>query len=154
MKTTMMIMLVAAAVTITGGALQAGEVSLLDDQMGLSKTSVFDDPSPEVFSYPQTEPSAATGLPRAWDSAPPQVPHKIEAFLPIKVGKNLCITCHDRPMMQGRPKAKGIASPMPESHYYKAENGRLTRSDSRYICVQCHTPQADVKELVGNTFAQ
>lgn len=152
MKKTMMAILVAGAVSMTYGVLQAEEVTLVDDQMGLSKTSVFDDPSPEVFQYPQTEPSASIGLPRSWDSAPPQVPHKIEAFLPIKVGKNLCITCHDRPSMLGRPKAKGIASPMPESHYYKAENGRLTRSDSRHICVQCHVPQADVKELVGNTF--
>ena len=154
MKTTMTAILAAAAVTMTYGALQAKEITLVDDQMGLSKTSVFDDPSPEVFQYPQTEPSAAHAMPRAYDGAPPQIPHKIEAFMPIKSGKNLCITCHDRPAMIGAAKAQGIASPMPASHYNKAADGSLKRSDARHICVQCHTPQAEVKDLVGNTFAQ
>ena len=154
MKTTMMAMLVAGALTMTYGVLQAEGVTLVDDEMGLSKTSVFDDPSPDVFQYPQTEPSAAHALPRSWDSAPPQIPHKTEAFMPIKTGKNLCITCHDKPSMFGKAKIMGIATPMPESHYNKQEDGNFKRSDARYICVQCHTPQADVKELVGNTFTQ
>lgn len=154
MNKTMMAIVAAAAVSMSDGALQAAEIKLMDDQMGLSKTSVFDDPTPEVFNYPNIEPSASVGLPRAYNGAPPQVPHKIEAFLPIKNGKNLCITCHDRPAMIGQPKSKGIASAMPESHYYKAEDGSLKRSEARYICSQCHAPQADVKDLVGNTFAQ
>jgi nitrate reductase (cytochrome), electron transfer subunit len=152
MKTTMMTMLVAGVVAMNYGALQAEEITLVDDQMGLSKTSVLDDPSPDVFQYPQTEPSAAHALPRAYSGAPPQVPHKIDAFLPIKTGKNLCIACHDKPAMIGKPRAKGIVLPMPESHYYKADSGSLKFSDTRFVCVQCHTPQADVKELVGNTF--
>lgn len=152
MKKIMMAVLMAGAVTATYGALQAAELALVDDQMGLSKTSVFDDPSPDVFDYPKTDPSAASAMPRAYSGAPPQVPHKIDAFLPIKASKNLCITCHDRPAMIGSAKARGIASPMPESHYYKAEDGSQKRSDARHICVQCHTPQADVKDLVGNTF--
>lgn len=154
MKTTMMALLAATAVTLSYGALQAAENVWVDDQLGLSKTSVFDDPSPEVFQYPQTEPSAALAMPRAYSGAPPQVPHKIEVFMPITRGKNLCLTCHDKPDLIGSVKSRGIATPMPESHYSKAQGGALTRSDTRYICVQCHAPQADVKDLVGNTFAQ
>jgi len=156
MNTTVMAMLAAGALILTYGALHAAEMAQADNQMGLSKTSVYDDPSPDVFEYPNTKPAAAIALPRAYSGAPPQVPHKIDAYLPIKSGKNQCLGCHDDPDMIGknRAKGKGIATPMPESHYRKADNGSLQFSDTRYICVQCHTPQADVKELVGNTFTQ
>jgi cytochrome c-type protein NapB len=121
-----------------------------DNEMGLSKTSVFEDPSPSVFDYPKTEPSAATALPRAWNSAPPQVPHKIDAFVPITTNKNMCVTCHDKPSLIGK-KTKGIPTSMPESHYDTVE-GKLARNNGRHVCTQCHTPQANVAELVGNTF--
>ncbi len=152
MKTIMMAVLAATAVTLGHGTLQAAENTMLDDQMGLSRTSVFDDPSPEAFQYPQTEPSMAHAMPRAYSGAPPQVPHKLEVFMPITRGKNLCLTCHDKPDLIGAAKSRGIATPMPESHYLKAADGSLKRSDTRHICVQCHTPQAAVKDLVGNTF--
>jgi cytochrome c-type protein NapB len=52
----------------------------------------------------------------------------------------------------GKKKVKGIATPIPESHYVKAEDGKLARSGARYNCTQCHAPQAEVSDLVGNTF--
>ena len=154
MKTTMMAILAAATATLTYGALQAAEIILVDDQMGLSKTSVFDDPSPAVFDYPKTEPYEAQALPRAYSGAPPQVPHGIEDFLPINAQKNGCYSCHDKPALIGKKKIKGLPTPMSESHYVKIEGGKLNRSGARYVCTQCHTPQADVKDLVGNTFNQ
>jgi cytochrome c-type protein NapB len=152
MKTTMMAILVAGTMTLTYGALQAAETTQTDDQMGLSKTSVYDNPSPPVFEYPATKPANASALPRAYFGAPPQVPHSIASYLPITSSKNKCLSCHDDPDMIGKAQAKGEPTPMPESHYHKAANGSLTFSDKRYVCVQCHAPQADVKELVGNTF--
>jgi cytochrome c-type protein NapB len=152
MKTTTKAILAACALTLSYGALQAAEMAQADNQMGLSKTSVYDDPSPDVFEYPQTEPNEAKPMPRAYSGAPPQIPHSIDDFLPINAQKNKCNTCHDKPARIGKKLVKGLPTPMPESHYSKAENGSLTFSDTRYICVQCHTPQADVKELVGNSF--
>lgn len=152
MKTSMMAILMASAVTLNCGSLTAAETTQKDDQMGLSKTSVYDDPSPDVFQYPTTNPSAAVALPRAYNGAPPMVPHKIDGFLPVTSKKNMCLTCHNEPDMIGKAKSKGDPTPMPASHYSKADNGSLTFSDTRYVCVQCHTPQADVKDLVGNTF--
>jgi nitrate reductase (cytochrome), electron transfer subunit len=151
MKTTMMAIL-AGTMTLTYGALHAAEITQTDDQMGLSKTSVYDNPSPAVFAYPMTKPADASALPRAYVGAPPQVPHNIASYLPITSSNNKCLSCHDDPDMMGKARGKGIATPMPESHYHKADNGSLTFSEKRYVCVQCHTPQADVDELVGNTF--
>jgi cytochrome c-type protein NapB len=154
MKTTMMAMLVAGAMTMTYGVLQAEGITLVDDQMGLSKTSVYDNPSPEVFQYPQTSPFEAKPLPRSYIGAPPQIPHDIEDFVPITAKKNMCSSCHDKPAMMGKKDLTGIPTPMPQSHYVKAADGKLTRSNARYVCTQCHVPQAEVKDLVGNTFTQ
>jgi nitrate reductase (cytochrome), electron transfer subunit len=139
---------IAIFTTACANSQTTGPVS--DNDLGLSKTSVFDDPSPSVFEYPKTEPSAATALPRAWNSAPPQVPHKIDIFVPITTNKNMCVTCHDKPGMMGK-KVKGIATAMPESHYNKVEE-RWVRANARFNCTQCHVPQAGVSDLVNNTF--
>lgn len=152
MKTTTKAMLAAGALTLSYGALQAAETAQTDSQMGLSKTSVYDDPSPDAFQYPQADPGEGQTLPRAYSGAPPQIPHSVEDFLPITAQKNKCNTCHEKPARIGKTTAKGMPPPMPESHYNKAQNGKLEFSDSRYVCVQCHTPQANVKDLVGNTF--
>jgi cytochrome c-type protein NapB len=121
--------LFAGGIAASTGLLHAGGNEMRDDQMGLSKTSVFDDPAPDAFAYSDKDPSGSGVLPRAYTGAPPQVPHKIEAFLPIKAGKNMCVVCHDKPGMMGK-KIKGIATAMPESHYNKVED-RLERSNAR-----------------------
>ena len=137
-------------VAIFASACATSPGPVTDNDLGLSKTSVFEDPSPSVFEYPKTEPSAATALPRAWNGAPPQIPHKIETFVPITTNKNMCVVCHDKPGMMGK-KVKGIATAMPEAPYNKVEE-RWERSNARFNCTLCHTPQASVSDLVGNTF--
>lgn len=152
MKTTTKAMLAAAALTLSHGALQAAEMTQTDSQMGLSRTSVYEDPSPDVFQYPETDPAEAKALPRAYSGAPPQIPHGIDDYLPITAQKNGCNGCHNKPARIGKKAVAGVPTPMPESHYHKSDTGKLEFSDSRYICVQCHTPQANVKDLVGNSF--
>jgi cytochrome c-type protein NapB len=53
-------------------------------------------------------------------------------------------------------KAKGAPTPMPPSHYTDMRNAPGTVAGkligSRYVCTQCHAPQASVKPLVGKTF--
>ena len=126
---------------------------LLDDSdIGLSKTSVFDTPSPAAFTYAMTDPEDSEALPRAFPGAPPQIPHEIQSMLPILVIDNQCIDCHDKPRSIGK-KRKG-RSPMPESHYSVtgADKSKWKLSGARFTCNQCHVPQADVGPLVNNTF--
>jgi cytochrome c-type protein NapB len=130
--------------------LQAGSSPIPADTLGLSKTSVFDNPAPPAFAYSDTMPNKSKPLPRAYDGAPPQIPHSIEAFVPITADDNTCLSCHDKPALMGK-KIKGIATAMPESHYTNID-GKWQRNNNRYVCTQCHVPQADVKDLVGNTF--
>lgn len=121
-----------------------------DRELGLTKTSVFATPEPVAFAYPTVDPDESTNLPRAYEGAPPQVPHEVATMLPITMKKNECMECHDKPHLIGKGK-KGIA-PMPESHYVKVD-GKMKAWGARYVCDQCHVPQANVKPLVANTFA-
>ena len=40
--------------------------------MGLSKTSVFDTPTPAAYNYSNAKPGWNDPLPRAWENAPPR----------------------------------------------------------------------------------
>ena len=126
-----------------------------DSSLGLSKTSVNDSPEPEKFGYSDNFPGTGDLLPRAYLDAPPQIPHNIEAFLPVSTKNNACKMCHDNPAMQGK-KVKGQATAMPASHYTDLRHapGKMTKEliGARYVCTQCHVPQANVKPLVTNTF--
>lgn len=146
----MAVVAAAGAVGLGYGALQAQGVVLQDDQMGLSRTSVFDDPTPSTFEYPEGFDS--NRMPPAYVGAPPQIPHNIDDFVPINAEGNACNRCHDKPARIGQKKLKGIPTSMPGSHYVKGEDGKLTRAGARYFCTQCHAPQAKVGDLIGNTF--
>jgi len=123
--------------------------------MGLSKTSVFEAPQPQPFNYPEQFPGASNVLPRAYLNAPPQIPHNIESFLPVGKDHNICLQCHDRPDQQGTV-AEHQPTPIPASHYtdLRFAPDKVTRSliGARYICTQCHVPQAQAKALVNNSF--
>lgn len=102
---------------------------LAADEMGLSKTSVFDTPTPDAFAYPDAQPRQSTMLPRAYGGfggAPPQIPHAIDAFMPITAGNNACAACHDRPHLIGRAYRKGRPHPYPAATT-AASRVRVTR---------------------------
>ena len=99
-------------------------------------------------------------LKRAYPGAPPQIPHNIEAFLPVSKDRNMCKTCHDKrdtfDASGNAKKVKGQPTAIPASHYIDqrfapGEIGK-TLVGARTACTQCHVPQANVKPLVKNTF--
>jgi len=141
---------IALAVLAGFTALSVGAAEVRDDAIGLSKTSVFDVPSPDAFAYSDKAPNKSGVLPRAYEGAPPEIPHSIDEFVPIKADENSCLGCHDKPALMGK-KIKEMATAMPESHYTSVD-GKWQRNNNRYVCTQCHVPQANVKDLVGNTF--
>lgn len=133
-------------------SLQAGaaDKGLTEEQMGLSRTSVNVDPDPAIFEYRQADPSTSGVLPRAFSGAPPQVPHNLDGLIPITRDSNTCVSCHQQPDQVGKKKVKGEPTPLPATHYTDVKNNALHMG--RYNCTQCHTPQANVNPLVGNTF--
>ena len=132
--------------------------SIADNKMGLSKTSVFDTPEPQTVNYNDKFPGQNSLLPRAYPGAPSHIPHNIDAFKPITASNNACIGCHNNPSMHGKEIPKGMATPMPESHYrdtrHKPDLVAEQIVEGRYVCTQCHVPQANVDTLVENTFKE
>jgi cytochrome c-type protein NapB len=128
----------------------AADKGLTEEQMGLSRTSVTTDPDPATFEYRQADPYSSGVLPRAFSGAPPQVPHSLDGLMPITRDSNTCVSCHQLPDQVGKKKVKGEPTALPATHYTNVRNNAL--SMKRYNCTQCHTPQAEVSDLVGNTF--
>jgi len=84
---------------------------------------------------------------RAFRQQPPLVPHAIDKYeIDLKV--NQCLRCHEWPYsdQERAPKISDL--------HYLDRNGM--RQDSvngnRYVCTQCHVPQANAKPLVENRF--
>jgi len=135
------------------GAVFAGD-AFDESELGLSKTSVFDVPTPQAFGYAILDPEDADALPRAFPGAPPQIPHEIESMLPVSTEANECMDCHDKPRYIGRESS--TRSPMPESHYRDTglEQQEWQMAGLRFNCTLCHVPQAEVMPLVENNFAE
>ena len=79
------------AVLISACAMIRGGVD--DNEIGLSKTSVFDVPDPEAFVYDETRARYSKSMQRAFPGAPPQVPHEMVSMLPITLDDNQCLEC-------------------------------------------------------------
>lgn len=142
------------AVVLADNGLWSQAVS--DDEIGLA-ASVFDIPDPASFEYISTDPEEAnTTLPTAFEKAPPLIPHSIAEVGRINLKRNNCLKCHDDQDLWGQEKEADEPSPMPESHYvdFRREPGAVKPKviGSRYFCLQCHVPQAEVELLVGNDF--
>ena len=129
--------------------------AIVDKNLGLSKTSVYDSPSHTPYHYAEQFPGGSERLPRAYLNAPPQIPHNIEPFIPIKANNNMCLGCHNQPDNMGKI-VKGQPTAMPKSHYTDLRNApnemQKQPIGARFVCTQCHVPQANVKPLVENTF--
>jgi len=149
--------IVAAAVLMLIGCVPT-EPSVNEDDLGLSKTSVFETPDPIVPSTTANDPGENATQAAYFSESPPVIPHRIEEFLPIRIDENLCMECHDAPDRIGETLEEGEAVPAPASHYTdlrnKPDEVTQTMIGARFTCTHCHAPQADVDPLVANTYRQ
>ncbi len=88
------------------------------------------------------------GFERNWDLQPPSIPHDISKDR-ISLQENTCLKCHSKANYE-KEKAPEVG----DSHFLDRNGKKLEKiSSRRWFCVQCHTPQADLKPLVENTFS-
>lgn len=101
--------------------------------------------------YPDTAPGESKRIDRAFQEAPPPIPHTVEDMYPITRDDNQCLECH-APENAGKDEP-----PIPTSHF---EHPRITHgtgpmltivegyektnalNDARFSCNMCHVPQA------------
>jgi len=157
MKTTVILSL--AAVLAAGcsssatsrEALPSSGGPIADAELGLSKGSVFDVPTPPAVKANDSNPGEGPLLPRFYAIAPPRIPHAVADFLPITQKQNACLDCH-----AVKEKKQGDPTPIPASHYTDYRNAPDRVGDqvagARYVCVSCHVVKTDAPNLVGNRF--
>jgi len=127
--------------------------SISDESLGLSKVSVNADSGlkNEAFTYQGKNPGENNKkIPRAYDNAPPMIPHDISAFGEITKDSNSCIGCH----MPEAAKAVGAIA-VPKTHMTNLRTGKDLKGElyeGRYNCTQCHAPQAVLDPAVMNKF--
>ena len=122
---------------------------LADSTLGLSRTSVFAVPVPRSAKPEASSPGDRPRRARTNPETPPQVPHGIADFVPIRPGENQCVDCHSK----AGAKESG-AVPAPGSHFTDLRNApvrvRDTIAGARYVCVSCHPEGSDAPPLVRN----
>ncbi|MEN8125284.1 MAG: nitrate reductase cytochrome c-type subunit [Bacteroidota bacterium] len=123
----------------------------------------------EMDLYSITPENESSGIDRAFENAPPLVPHTVVGMVDIKMNDNECLLCH----MPNKAKAED-ATPIPKSHFidYRpkitkqgdqwlvdAKENEVVQStvsdkleNSRFFCNQCHVPQTDATIFLRNTF--
>ena len=146
--------------------------SVSEESLGLRKTDIYaeDDTLAEKTEYRSAQPGTSTKIKRAYQDAPPMIPHDVTDFLPITRTNNACVGCHAPDIAP----AMG-ATPIPPSHYLdmrprhicdgvkfkksidntknETDVKKLTHlSQARFNCSQCHAPQSQGNPSVENLF--
>jgi cytochrome c-type protein NapB len=156
MKFLMVIALVAMVLSCAGATktdTSKSQPAVPDTQVGLSKQSVFDTPTPAPVVQNASDPGEQSVVPAAFEGSPPVIPHTVVDFVPITADGNMCIECHAID-----EAGEGDPTPIPSSHYEDLRNdpGKVTDEvvGARYRCTACHAPQTDAVPLVENRFSE
>jgi cytochrome c-type protein NapB len=156
--------------------------TISEESLGLRKTDIYAEGADTVghqANYSTAPASTSTRIKRAFQDAPPMIPHDTEGMLPITISDNQCTGCH----MPEVAESMG-ATPLPTSHFTNfrpatamtadgvmTKNGKAlknttseTREDisikstgdqlagARFNCSACHAPQSGDDLSVKNTF--
>lgn len=133
---------------------QKGKSEIAPEDIGIrdvpvEEESIAPPPIPDSEVAPKPPPGSSKKYQRAYENAPPQIPHSVEGLLPITKENNACLGCH---MPEVAKTVK--ATPIPPTHFINFRTGQKLNHlyQGRYNCSQCHAPQVDVQPLVKNTF--
>jgi cytochrome c-type protein NapB len=143
-----------------------------EESLGLRTTNLYVEDANtygDATKYGNKPAGTSTKIARAFQDAPPMIPHDVEGMLPITIKDNQCISCHAPAVA-----ASMGATPYPVSHMTNfrptgsyAISGINTSSESlahisiqkggklvgaRFNCSQCHAPQSTVSAAPENTF--
>jgi len=136
-----------------------------------------EDVIPPKVEYHSAPPGTSKKFERAYQDAPPMIPHSVEGLLPITKNNNACLGCH----MPDVASAMG-ATPIPVSHFTNFRPSTAVKGDEilknghkivntssenmanvsiqkenklyagRWNCSQCHAPQATNQLVDENRF--
>ena len=155
--------------------------SVSEKAMGLRKTDLYSEDTTHgtKADYDRPSPGSSTRFERAFQDAPPMIPHSVEGLLPITKMNNQCLGCH---MPEVAPSVG--STPIPPTHFTNYRPSTVMKGDmvlkeghvlgttmantsdiviadaqqgdtlyqGRFNCTQCHAPQSKMATAVANTF--
>ncbi len=163
----------AAAIFMAGCA----EKTYTEESLGLRKTDLYSENTTvgDETKYATAAAGTSQYIDRAFENAPPMIPHSVDGMLPITIKNNACLGCHEPAVA-----ASLNATSVPKSHLtdYRpntslGQSGKIAKvgqevdntsdllasstvlnkvSGSRFNCSQCHAPQSDTALIVENEF--
>lgn len=156
----------------------AANKSIKDDSIGIRTDNLFSEEKVvgDKTQYSTDVAGTSTKINRAFENAPPMIPHDTEGMLPITIDNNQCTACHDPAVAESMG-----ATPIPKSHFTSfreavaiAKDGNIERdgkevanssdlkpiikpldhlSNARFNCSACHAPQSNSVNVPKNNFA-
>ena len=153
-----------------------------EESLGLRKTDLYSETKETVgeeTKYGVATAGTSKTISRAFQDAPPMIPHDVEGMLPITIKDNQCVSCHSPEVA---PSMGALAYPISHMTDFRpktamARDGRISKdgkavdntsnsklgnvsikstngklAGARFNCSQCHAPQSQVEPLVANTF--
>ena len=151
-----------------------------EESLGLRKVDLYSENvvTPDETKYSKEYAGSGKVIERAFQDAPPMIPHDTEGMLPIQINNNQCVGCHMPEIAVGMN-----ATAIPVSHFTNfrpqtsinndgkvVKNGKVientssekmanitmkkmdTLAGARFNCSLCHAPQSE-GQLVENTFS-
>lgn len=164
----------AAAIFVAGCT---ANQTVSEESLGLRKTDIYTEATTtgDKTMYGKIAAGESMKFERAYENAPPMIPHDVEGMLPITIDNNACVGCHEPAVA-----ASMGATPIPKSHFTDfrpattlsadgkiVKNGKTIRNTSdllvsekslselsgtRFNCSQCHAPQSTGKLAVESVF--
>ena len=162
------------SITLAASILFAANTkNVIDDEtLGLRKVDLLSEEkaAPSETKYGTSAPMSGYKIERAYQNAPPMIPHDVEGLLEITPDNNACIGCHEAAVAPSMG-----ATAIPKSHYInfrpkdKLEGDNFVKavdnmknevsikpidtiSSARFNCTACHAPQSTGELAVENTF--
>ena len=172
MKLGKLTLAIAAVATLYATTMSAAEKTVSEESLGLRKTTIYNekDTTADKVKYGTDAAGTSKKIKRAFQDAPPMIPHDVEGMLPITINNNQCTMCHEPAVAESMG-----ATPIPKSHFmdfrpkHKFDGKQFTKSidnmknevsvkpieqlaGARFNCTQCHAPQTTGKLAVENDF--
>ena len=153
-----------------------------EESLGLRKTNLYTEGAEttgDMTKYGKNSAGKSKTIARAFQDAPPMIPHDVDGMLPITIKNNACTGCH---APEVAPSMGALAYPKSHMTDFRpktgiASDGRITKdgvgvdntssdklkyvsikstagrlSGARFNCTQCHAPQSNATDAPANTF--
>lgn len=150
---------------------EVAKPTISEESLGLRKVDLYSENTvtPDETKYGTSYAGSGHTINRAFQDAPPMIPHDVDGMLPITINNNQCTSCH-----MPEVAVSMNATPIPTSHFtdfrpkhqfdgkqfHKSIDNMKneisiqktsTLAGARFNCSQCHAPQSE-GQLVDNTF--